>query len=129
MNSNLSIISKNQGNLQYSHYDLEYLETFFDQCFENSFLCDTSVNTHYQITKNSIFSEDCQYYLNIFKLMTICFGINRELRKGFVNSTIFSVAELRSIYKIIRYFALEEWAELTPINSHAPYRKAVYEND
>ena len=111
-------------NLSYSHDDLEVLETFLDQCFGGQdAACKSTVKTQYNVTKANMYSEDCQYYINVKRLLTLCFGINRDLNRGFVNQTVFSVDELKQLYNIIKYFALEPWIEVERfLSDHYPYR-------
>ena len=129
LSSSIRIVSDVGEYVTYSHKELEKLETFFDQCFGDNTVCSNWVKTHYNVTKASIHVEDCQWYMNIERLLTLCFGANRDLNRGFVNQTVFSVKELIQLYKIMRYFALEPWLELTSDHSmdeHYPYRLPQY---
>jgi hypothetical protein len=95
----MTIKSDGQGIIKYSGSDLRHLQSFFDHCFKERTHCDDHV-----VKTVASFTDDCHYYLSVLKLLTICYGIKKDLKRGFVNRTILSPKELSYIDVIIRHF-------------------------
>ena len=82
--------------ITYKGEELADLLSVFQDCFENTIsVCSA------KIKKATLYSEDCQYYINIKRLLTLCYGVNRNLTKGFINTTIFSSQELKEFYQLL----------------------------
>jgi hypothetical protein len=120
-NSYISLYRKNEKMhdlaAQFNHNQIEKLNFHLDQCLfakaeKIPGVCKMYSETWLKVPKDYSSKVECKYCAPSREL-SLCFSGDKVLTGGFVNSTVLNKLEVLYLYRIIRDWAIEEWADIS----------------